>query len=272
MDLITGTVYSPRPADCAAGPIVVGEALYENIAFSVVMGVLWEVTCRIIPGIVLPALYPPYSKLEGHTKQLWDVKLVNMLFAIIIVPMAYYCVNYDEALLHSPINGTSALVRLCSATAVGFFLWDTVICVKYLNDWGVSFLFHGLFCLTIFCQVAWFQITVAYALGALYYEASTPFLNIRWYMQQTKAYSHFMWQPMTVLFALSFFLVRIGYGAVHTWSILLMVHRETCQPLLARILSVTIILSSFGLNCKWAFDIIMSVVKVRKPKEADKKD
>jgi hypothetical protein len=57
------TVYSPRPANCAAGDPIVGEGLVENIFFSLIMGVCFEVVNQLIPGIFLPMFYKGYSKL-----------------------------------------------------------------------------------------------------------------------------------------------------------------------------------------------------------------
>ena len=44
-------------------------------------------------------------------RMMWDVKFISSLFSIVIVPLAFYCVNYDEALVNSPNNGTSFIVR-----------------------------------------------------------------------------------------------------------------------------------------------------------------
>jgi hypothetical protein len=264
------TVYSPRPANCAAGDPIVGEGLVENIFFSLIMGVCFEIVNQLIPGIFLPMFYKGYSKLLEKDRMSWDVKFTNVLFSLVIVPLAYYCRNYDDALIACPTNGTSHLVRLCSALTVGFFIWDVVVCVRYLKDWGVAFLFHGVFCLTIYLQVAWFQVTVAHAFGALYYEASTPFLNARWYMQQAKAYKHPFFNYLTYAFASAFIGVRIFFGGFHTYSILIMCTEETCLPLFARVIASIVIVCSFGLNCKWAFDIVVSATKVRKTKTGEK--
>ena len=61
------TEWSPRPADCTAGPAVVGEGLYENIAFSIFMGALFDVANRFVPGLILPMAYPPYTKLADKS-------------------------------------------------------------------------------------------------------------------------------------------------------------------------------------------------------------
>lgn len=231
----------------------------------IAVGLCWDVANRTLPGVVLSRSWSQYSKLPDADRRMWDVKFINVMFALTIIPLVFYCLNFDEALQLSPLNGTSAMVRIASAVAVGFFIWDCIICIKYLRDWGPAFLFHGLFCLAAFSQVAFFQIQVAQTLAALYYELSTPFLNTRWYMQQARAYSHPIWDPINYAFAGTFILVRIFYGSYLTHSVLSTVASETCLPWWARLFTTFNACSSFGLNCKWGVDIISSAMKVRKP-------
>ena len=115
-------IYSPRPASCADGSLVIGEGLIENVMLSIAIGGLWHLLNKTIPRMTLPKLSEEYTKQSEELRTMWDVKFINTLFTFVIVPMVYYCLNVDTALQQSPINGTSFVVRLTAATAVGFFI------------------------------------------------------------------------------------------------------------------------------------------------------
>jgi hypothetical protein len=80
------TVYShPRPKNCAAGTLVVGEGFYDNLALSLVMAILWYILNRLIPPLIIPKFYSGYAHLKEQDRMMWDVKVVNVMFAVLMV-------------------------------------------------------------------------------------------------------------------------------------------------------------------------------------------
>jgi hypothetical protein len=265
------TVYtSPRPYNCAAGTLVVGEGVYENALWTVLFAGLWELlncaSATLLP--LLPVVAVRYRTLLYGQRALWNIKFVNTCFACAVVPLALYCVYVDEALQRSPLNGTSAVVRFAANLTAGFFVWDTYVVLKYYNDWGPQYLLHAAFCLVTYATIALGQIGVTNAFCALFYEASTPFLNIRWFMRQLlNPEKHHegrllqLWQLNNVLFVVVFVGVRFVYGSYLTYSVLRMVRDETCLPTWTRVSSTVSIGSSYVLNTFWTTLVVRNAMR-----------
>jgi hypothetical protein len=261
------TVYtSPRPYNCAAGTLVVGEGLYENALWTIMFAGLWELLSHTAYTLLLPLVVMRYLTFASHPRAA-VIKFVNTCFACAVVPLAFYCVYVDEALQQSPLNGTSAVVRFVANLTAGFFLWDIYVVLKYYHYWGPQFLLHATFCLVTYSTVALGQIGVSNAFCALFYEASTPFLNIRWFMRQLNLEEHRggrllqLWQLNNVLFAVVFVGVRFVYGSYLTYSVMQMVRDETCLPTWVRVSSAASIGSSYALNSFWTTLVIRNAMR-----------
>jgi hypothetical protein len=261
------TVYtSPRPYNCAAGTLVVGEGLYENALRTIGFAYLWQLLSDAADTLLplLPLVAARYLTLPASQRAQWNIKFANTCFACAVVPLALYCVYVDEALQRSPLNGTSAVVRFAANLTAGFFLWDIYVVLKYYHYWGPQYLLHAAFCLVTYATVALAQIGVTNAFCALFYEASTPFLNMRWFMRQLnleKRHGGRLWQLNNVLFVVVFVGVRFVYGSYLTYSVLQMVRDETCLPMWARVSSAVSIGSSYVLNTVWTTLVVRNATR-----------
>ncbi|QLL33751.1 hypothetical protein HG536_0F00760 [Torulaspora globosa] len=111
------------------------------------------------------------------------------------------------------------LVCLASALAVGYFLWDLLVCVRHFNLYGFEFLAHAASSLYVF-MLSLKPFCQAWVPKFLLFEASTPFVNNNWFIAQLSRGASKPVVPMWVnalnglLLLVTFFSVRILWGFV----------------------------------------------------------
>ena len=254
--------YTSRPSECFnSKPLVLYENYTSHSVDFVCFVIFWKLLeCKWAPRF-LQRFVPQYHTMDEPRQQQWHVRFVSTVFSCCIVPSAIYCVWYDPALQHSPLNGTSSVSRFTAHMAFSYFLWDIWICIQYYSDYGFSFLFHGLFCALAYLIITFPQCMMKCGFSALLYEASTPFLNARWCLRDINMHRTNTWHYANVLFAIVFVIVRVCFG---TWLIHVVIQSastDSCVPLWIRILSVIIITASYILNGYWTVNIAKNAIK-----------
>ena len=174
------------------------------------------------------------------------VRCVSTLFACSVLPFTWYSLCVQQ----------QWFMRFTVQYALGFFIWDLYLCVKDFQDYGVAFLLHAVFCTMTYFIATVYQSMVPYSLMALYYESSTPLLNLRWYLRTVLKHDGKWWIYCNQAFAVVFLSVRMGYGSYLTWKIIHYCYFSRCEPLWIRIASVWMITLSFALNGWWSRIIV----------------
>lgn len=86
-----------------------------------------------------------YAELSGTRRMDWRSRVVSFVFATGILiesfrlmgGKGYASLKADKVFGYSPEGGRLAGV------AVGYFIWDTILCLRYWKVFGASFLVHG---------------------------------------------------------------------------------------------------------------------------------
>ncbi|KAI0341629.1 DUF887-domain-containing protein [Trametopsis cervina] len=161
-----------------------------------------------------------YAKLQGRrAKNNWDIHVVSLVHALIIIVLASRAL-FLPALLADPIHGWDDAAELANAIAAGYFVWDTIDAIVNFTDLG--FVLHGLAC-TIVYTLTFRPILEYFSCRFLFWEMSTPFLNIHWFLDKT-GYTGGTFQLINGILLLStFFFVRIVYGwytSIKFWRIM----------------------------------------------------
>ena len=102
---------------------------------------------------------------------------------------------------------------------------------------------------------------VRLGLYALLYEASTPYLNIRWCLRDVDMHHTNIWHNVNILFAVIFFIARVLFGSWLTYAVYQSVSTDYCVPLWIRVLAGFNITASYGLNGYWAMNIAKNAMK-----------
>lgn len=190
---------------------------------------------------------------DRKTKINFDIHTVSNVQCVVtfwsiaptlLLPMNLSVVSYENE-----------LASMAAAFAVGYFLWDLFICVRYFSLYGFEFLAHAMSSLYVFtlglkpfCQ-AWIG-------KFLLFEASTPFVNNNWFIAQLSRGSAKSIVPdwfniaNGLLLIGTFFLVRIVWGFVAVSILLCQMWRERHElPLVQSgiLLALNLVLNTLNL-------------------------
>uniref|UniRef100_U3EQA6 Transmembrane protein 56-B n=1 Tax=Micrurus fulvius TaxID=8637 RepID=U3EQA6_MICFL len=167
---------------------------------------------------------PSYSSLPSVKQNEWNSRCVSTLHAVIVGLFCLYILWYDAAVNVNPIWGDPWLVKLNVAVTCGYLLYDLLLLVRYWKTLGDSlFVCHHLVVLYAYGYVLSRGVLPYFANFRLLSELSTPFVNLRWFLDAAG------W-PRTSRLVLAnglvmmvvFFMVRIAvipsyYMQVYSW-------------------------------------------------------
>jgi hypothetical protein len=92
---------------------------------------------------------PAYQALDRRSKINWDIHVVSMIQSIAICWLAYLALG-DPKLLADRVFGYSAFAGDVAGLAVGYFVWDSYVSIRYVKLFGIGFALHGLASLAVF--------------------------------------------------------------------------------------------------------------------------
>lgn len=158
-----------------------------------------------------------YTRAAPRTRANFDIHTVSTVQAVLCVGMIWPLLRLPAAL---PVFGFyDEYASLVAATMVGYFVWDVYLCTRYLAVFGPGFLGHALGSLAVLLSA----LTPAFQpwLGKfLIFEASTPLVNVNWFITQLARGSTSAvvprWLPVVngLLLLVTFFCVRIVWGVM----------------------------------------------------------
>ncbi|SCU94177.1 LANO_0E05952g1_1 [Lachancea nothofagi CBS 11611] len=170
----------------------------------------------LAPTINRIAFGKHYTELEDkNTKLNFDIHTVSMLQCVVSLsltwPILFQPLSLSLATYQNPYNS------MVAAVTCGYFIWDLYVCLKHFSLFGIGFLGHALASLYVFV-IALRPFCQSWVGKFLIFEASTPFVNVNWYISQLTRTSSKPVVPMWfnalngVLLILTFFTVRIVWG------------------------------------------------------------
>ena len=181
----------------------------------------------------------------------FHMRCVSTLFACSVLPFTWYSLCFQH----------QWFMRFTVQYALGFFLWDLHLCIKYFKNYGIAFLLHAVFCTMTYFIASVYQSMITYSLMALCYESSTPLLNLRWLLRTVLKHDGKWWIYCNQAFAVVFLSVRMGYGSYLTWKIMHHCYFSRCEPLWIRFASAWMITLAFALNCWWSRIIVKRAIQ-----------
>ncbi|KAM7460391.1 hypothetical protein LguiA_020739 [Lonicera macranthoides] len=149
------------------------------------------VMCKIVyelTGVVSESFFKGYTKLNNAEKVEWNNRGFSTFHAVIVAVASLYLLfvsdlfdegSNDELI----IDRTSTLSDSILGISLGYFLSDLAMIIWHLPALGgVEYvLHHGLSMVSIFQSLVSGQ-GLIYILLVLFTESTTPFVNLRWYL------------------------------------------------------------------------------------------
>ena len=198
---------------------------------------LYTFTCTVVSPWISNIFYPQrYKALNHRTKVSWDVHVVSFVQSCIICSLSLYIILFDEDrktwrgadAWEKRIWGYSGATGLCQSFALGYFLWDLIMCTWRVDIFGWGMLAHavsavsvfalGYVCISILCiwrpQLTCSQRPFCYFWAPVFllYELSSPFLNIHWFCDKVGLTGSTVQAVNGALLTSSFFGCRIIWG------------------------------------------------------------
>jgi len=156
---------------------VLGAALFYTFIHLVVSPVLstW----------LFPSYYPRHSRSK---KVNWDAHVVSLVQSTLINGLALWVMweSRDERNAmdwQQRIWGYDGASGFTQAMAAGYFVWDLITTVAYLDVFGLGLLAHAFSALTVY-SFGFRPFLNYYSTTFILYELSTPFLNFHWFFDK----------------------------------------------------------------------------------------
>jgi hypothetical protein len=120
---------------------------------------LYTLFYEAVSPAILKILIPQrYAKLNRRNRIGWNIHVVGTLQALLITAMSFYVIFHDDErrAWRDPDNwekriwGYSGLTGLLQSFALGFFLWDLYMCVRYVGIFGPQMIVHAFASATMF--------------------------------------------------------------------------------------------------------------------------
>ncbi|PIN07969.1 putative protein, contains TBC domain [Handroanthus impetiginosus] len=154
---------------------------------SVLAGILM---CKIVydlTGVISSTFVKEYSKLNSKQKLEWDNRGFSTFHAVVVASGSLYLLTasglFDDDKDELIINRTSTVSDTILGVSIGYFLSDiAMIFYQYPALGGVEYVIHhGLSMYAIIQSLLSGQAQI-YILMVLFTESTTPFVNLRWYL------------------------------------------------------------------------------------------
>ncbi|CAG8779002.1 13054_t:CDS:2, partial [Racocetra persica] len=211
---------------------------------------------------ISPALFPKtYNSLPRIKRLSWDLHWVSMAHCLTVIFLSFPLL-YQEELQKDKIFGYNAYAGNVYSIACGYFLWDALISLYYVKEFGFGFALHGICCFGVFI-FAFRPFLNYYGSVFLMYEISTPFLNVHWFMDKLGLGGTLPHTINGVCLLTSFFFVRIIYGCYMSYQVFLAVLPVVSQiPVFLCVLYGT---ANIMLNCLNVYWFVKMIAYVSRP-------
>ncbi|KAL0419370.1 UNVERIFIED_CONTAM: TLC domain-containing protein 4-B [Sesamum radiatum] len=142
----------------------------------------------VIAGVISASFVKEYAKLNSKQKLEWNNRGFSTFHAIVAAAGSVYLLLFsglfvDDAQDELMINRTSTLSDTILGVSIGYFLTDlAMIFYHYPALGGMEYVVHhGLSMFSIIQSLLCSQAQI-YILMVLFTESTTPFVNLRWYL------------------------------------------------------------------------------------------
>lgn len=249
------------------------------IATAVALETLQRALCQGRLRNVLVSLLGRGQSREQLSRDVYQavIRIIGFMHLAVQLPVAM-------SVLRDPHMGLSKLyARTVTSQAMlllsgGYFLHDLYSCVTRFRDWGSAYLLHSLVCCTLYSYGALTGFLHYYGAVFLLWEASTPFVYIRWFLHKTGRTDSLVYTANGLMMLAAFFSFRIVFGIWSSYDFFKVTSRELAWPQVGGISPHLIWLYRLAnislnmLNLFWFYKMAVGAVKLLSGKANKRKD
>lgn len=232
---------------------------YQAHWHEIVASLIFYTSLQYISHIVSPIIFgDTYKNFPRKTRINFDIHVVSMVQCILSIALLIPTINHPffQNRVEDPYNsifGYTPYGGFVASVTLGYFVWDTIVCLRYFNLFGPGFLVHGVSALYVF-GLGLRPILLPWIPAFLSFELSTPFVNINWFANRVPSgiFPNWLVTINGLLLLVTFFCVRIlwGFYAIYLLSQdLFKVWHQLPLVLPVSVLSLNVVLN--WLNVYW---------------------
>lgn len=236
--------------------------LHEVIIFAAFYEVIY---CS--SRVVAPHFVSEYRNLSSRTKHNFDMHVASHVNAILLCVISFPMLGGDPNL--PTLTSYTPWAGMTCASACGYFVWDTWVSCKHSTLFGMGFVLHAVAALITFLQ-SFYPFMLNYGAPFVWFEASTPFVNIHWFATHVKGLvSERMYKINGLSLITVFFLCRIVSGPINGYFMFKEAFTSELPgvPTVAVYLVLTCYLSLVLLNFFWFSKMIRLALKATSKKK-----
>ncbi|MEW5299597.1 MAG: hypothetical protein WDW36_002596 [Sanguina aurantia] len=156
-------------------------------------------------------------------------RIVGALHNAVQIPIAL-SVLASPVFIANPVYAITNLSTIMLTLSGGYFLHDLVFCIIRFELEGPFYTMHALFCCIAYTYGLQSGFLHYYGAAFLMWEASTPFVHIRWFMFKLGAENTTAYVLNGVAMIVAFFSARIVWGYLSTYRLILNMQFELANP------------------------------------------
>lgn len=152
------------------------EIVYAFLFYQAISSFISPIVNRLIFGQRYTSIKDEKLKID------FDIHVVSMVQALLSIYIVW-------PVLTLPVSNNNLATyqndycSMISALSAGYFVWDLIVCLKYIHIYGYQYLIHAVVAL-YGSLVPLMPLNQVWVPKLMIYEASTPFVNINWYIMQ----------------------------------------------------------------------------------------
>lgn len=128
-------------------PLHIHEILFAALGYQFI--------CSVLSPLLSTFFFPQiYNSLPRRTRLNWDVHFVSMVQSIMINSLALWVMWVDKErgrmTWDERIWGYDGAGGMIQGFAAGYFLWDLIVCVRWIDLFGWGMLAHAISALVVF--------------------------------------------------------------------------------------------------------------------------
>jgi len=169
-----------------------------------------------ILATILSQTYRDYSKVQDKRKRSalraeFNNRVVSTINAIVGVLYATWAISSTPELAANPNFGYTKFCHLANAFFLGYFIQDTYFTIRYARNLSnvTATILHHICSITASGNCCFSKTLHYWSVRFLFTELSTPFLNLRWYLDQFQMKQSLIYKLNGILITLTFFYCRI---------------------------------------------------------------
>ncbi|KAK1757709.1 topoisomerase I damage affected protein 4 [Echria macrotheca] len=176
----------------------------------------------VVSPLVSNAFFPQYYPRARGKKANWDAHVVSLVQSTLINGLALWVMWADDERRQMDwqervwaYDGASAFIQ---ALAAGYFVWDLIVTLLYIDIFGMGLLAHAVSALAVY-TFGFRPYLNYYSTVFILYELSTPFLNIHWFfdkLNMTGSRAQ-LYNGIALLF--TFASCRLVWGSYQSWVV-----------------------------------------------------